>query len=398
VSAPCVIPVACSSGSYSVVVGSGLLPRLASFAAHALGSLPRRVLLVADDGLPEVTVDSARDALTEAGCACAIARVRADERHKSLAAAEQLLLAACGHHLDRADLIVALGGGLTGDLAGFAGSMYRRGVNVIQCPTTLLAMVDASVGGKTGVNLDTPQGLLKNMAGAFHQPRLVLADVGTLFSLPARQFRSGLGECLKHGLLAADFGDPGLWGATVGLVNRVIAHNPEALVELVARNVRVKGMVVGDDERELKENAGRALLNLGHTFGHAIETIDGVLPDWALSRHGPAEATTSTGLLHGEAVAIGLHAAAVCSVASGLAPQSLITSVLQGIVLSGLPGRAHHLPGEDEILARMRQDKKVIGGVPRLVLPVSGGRCVVRSDVPEGAIRAALRAIRAEET
>src|SRR5262249_55537754 len=155
------------------------------------------------------------------------------------------------HKLERSDLVIALGGGLTGDVAGFAAATYRRGLPIIQCPTTLLAMVDASVGGKTGVNLElTPGDLKKNMVGAFHQPSAVIADVNVLTSLPDRTFRAGLAECLKHSMLSADFGDPGLQDWMLAQRDPLLRRVPATLTELVHRNVTVKAAVVGRDERE----------------------------------------------------------------------------------------------------------------------------------------------------
>lgn len=399
--APRVIPVSASSGNYEVVVGPRLLAELGPRAARALGTLPRRALLVADRGVPQATIDLALTSLGSEGCSCAVALVNADERDKSLAAAERLLLAASAHALDRSDLVVALGGGLTGDLAGFVASTYMRGVNVIQCPTTLLAMVDASVGGKTGVNLPSPHGLLKNMAGTIHQPRLVLADLAALDCLPERQFRSGLAECLKHGLLAADFGDPGLWTWTLAGLPRI--REPAILAELIERNVRIKAAVVGNDERELHPSAGRALLNLGHTFGHAIETLPGVTPEAPGGLVPPPSEPTPLlpAMLHGEAVAIGLHAAAVCAAACSpdTGPAALLVQdACAALHAAGLPARARGLPSDDVILDRMRHDKKMLGERLRIILPVPGGRSKVRLDVPEVALRKALRAIRAEET
>lgn len=384
---PARIRVDLGSRGYDVVVGDGVLANLGKIAASTTeAGAGARTMLAFDDDLPAATVDAALAALRASGFKVARIGVLAAETEKSLAAAEQIVTAMAREQMDRKEPVVALGGGIVGDVAGFAAAIYRRGVPLIQCPTTLLAMVDASVGGKTAVNLEVRDGLKKNMVGAFHQPRAVVADVQTLASLPERVFRAGLAECLKHGLIAADWGDPGLLEWMEGVLDRILARDPATLVKLVARNVLVKAAVVGRDEREEDESGGRALLNLGHTFGHAIETLEGVTLDG-----NPASAP----LHHGEAVALGLIAAARCAEAASVAEHGVGDRVRALVARCGLPTAAHGLPGVDAFLALMAHDKKVLGGRLRLVLPTAPGRAIVATDPPRQAIEAGLDAIRA---
>ncbi|MBL8764350.1 MAG: 3-dehydroquinate synthase [Phycisphaerae bacterium] len=371
--------------SYSVAIGVGVLDRTGAILRSRFPRA-RRAVLVVDAGLPGATADRARTSLAAHGFTVGEAPCTADEAHKSLRTVESLLDCFMRHRLERAEPVIALGGGVVGDVAGFAAAIYRRGVPVLQCPTTLLAMVDSSVGGKTGVNLADADGLRKNMAGAFHPPLAVLADVALLDSLPMRQFRSGLAECVKHGVIGGPWGEPALLAWLRVHAASILAREPGTLAELVERNVRLKAAVVGSDEREEADQGGRALLNLGHTFGHAIETLSGARP------HRTGE---SPPLLHGEAVAIGLIAACMTSIAVGCAPPELLDSVRSLLTDFGLPTQAEGLPSDDVLLERMRGDKKVLGGRLRLVLPSGPSTCRIVPDPPEAAVRAGLAAMRA---
>jgi 3-dehydroquinate synthetase len=259
-------------------------------------------------------------------------------------------------------------------------------------------MVDASVGGKTGVNLAIPSRqpsnpsasptLLKNMVGAFWQPRAVLADIDTLASLPPRIFRAGLAECIKHAMLSAGLpaphADPDLLDWTESAFPRILAQDAAALTELISRNVRTKAAIVARDEREEDDSGGRALLNLGHTFAHAIETISHLSPDT-----NPAHAP----LQHGEAVALGLIAAASTAAAAQLAPADLPARITRLIAAAGLPTRVGNLPPPDEIVARMAHDKKTLAGRLRLILPTAPGHAAVFTDPALQAIQSGIRAI-----
>lgn len=383
-SPPRVVRVAMSERSYDVVIGRGLLLELGARTVVTLS--PRRLQrarLVADTNLPRAVVDRAAASLRAAGLEVQVSRLVATEADKSLATVERLLLEMSAARHERWDPVIALGGGITGDVAGFAASIARRGVPVVQCPTTLLAMVDASVGGKTGVNLVDGGVLRKNMVGAFWQPRLVLIDLDTLTSLPERERRAGLAECIKHAMIAGTV-QPAEARSVATLTERYIRGGADA-GELVAANVQLKATVVQGDEREELGDGpgGRALLNLGHTFGHAIEPLPGL--------------TLSTGatapLLHGEAIALGLVAAAATSRAmgeAGIDPDA----TRQLLSSAGLPVSVAGLPDDGTVLAAMMHDKKVEGGRLRLVLPGSGGTARIVVDPPLEAVRAGLAAIR----
>jgi 3-dehydroquinate synthase len=366
---------------YEVRIGSGLLSQLGEFLnSLGLARPGSHAFIAYDSRLPDATVAAARQSVESAGLRVSSAFVVADEASKSISALEALLVRLAQSRHERREPLIALGGGIVGDLAGFAAAIYRRGVPVIQCPTTLLSMVDASVGGKTGINFAIGPGesdFLKNLIGAFHQPALVLADVSTVASLPDRQFRSGIAECIKHGLLSADFGDPDLLGWTTSHMETIVARDAATLIELIHRNVAVKAAVVKGDERELSPAGGRALLNLGHSFGHAIETLPGL------------------DLLHGEAVALGLMAATTCSAAMNRCPKALPDEVKAVLTKAGLPTQLQGLPPDDQLLARMAHDKKVEGGSLRLILPLGTGRSMVVRDPSAAQIQVGWAAIRA---
>ena len=363
---------------YDVVVGRGALATIGERVRGAAGG--GRVFLVVDDALGDGVVERVAGSLDGAGYAVHIEKVHADEREKSLGTFERLLGAIAGTRHERTDPVVALGGGLTGDVAGFIAAAYRRGVPFVQCPTTVLAMVDASVGGKTGLNLVTGSGLKKNLVGAFWQPRVVVADLETLETLPEREFRSGLAECIKHGLIADGVGggEAGLFVWMEANADGIVGRDPAVLGELVERNVRVKAAVVAADEREEAASAvgGRALLNLGHTYAHTIEPMPGLSPDGDAS-HAP--------LLHGEAVAVGLVAACGAAVEMGRMEQS-DAQRLRGLVGGvGLPTGVSGLASNEVLLGLMQHDKKVVGGKFRLVVPEGIGRSGVVV-APGGAI------------
>ncbi|MEC9372216.1 MAG: 3-dehydroquinate synthase family protein, partial [Planctomycetota bacterium] len=322
------------------------------------------------------------------------ASIVATERRKSLATAEHLLRCVAETRHERRDPIVALGGGVVGDVAGFVAATYQRGCPVVQCPTTLLSMVDASVGGKTGVNLEVEKAhrrggtLLKNFVGAFWQPSLVLADVRSLQSLDARHVRCGIAECIKHGMIARGVGaTEDLFEWTASMLPSIVEQDEDVLVDLVARNVAVKARVVVGDEREEAASSagGRALLNLGHTFGHAIEPLAGL---------SPTGKETDAPLLHGEAVGLGLVAASACAAELGMVEGEYAELVRATVEAAGLPVRVKGLPSDEDLIAAMGHDKKVRGGKLRLVLPCGDGEARVVDDPDERAVRAGIGAIR----
>lgn len=397
---PRIIDVQLLDRSYQVVVGAGVLGQLGDSVSRLFPQCSGRVQVVADTNLPESLVASCLGSLARAGLTPACQRVVAEETGKSLATVERLVAGLASSRHERGDPVVALGGGIVGDVAGFAASIYRRGVPVVQCPTTLLAMVDASVGGKTGVNLllpgpaGSPGALKKNMLGAFHQPSLVVCDVDALPSLTPRLLSCGLGECIKHALLAGEWGDPTLLEWTRAHVEAVRRQDPEVQVELVARNVAVKAAVVAADELERRiDNRGRMVLNMGHTVGHAIETM-GCTPRLADGRDVSGE-----GLEHGEAVGLGLIAEAACAQRVGLARPGTVDGIRELLELAGLPVSAAGLPPADVILDAMQDDKKVGGGRLRLAAPTgsAGGGCVILESPDRAALVAGIEAVRAQE-
>lgn len=381
--------------SYSVHVGNGVLDRVPAEIRQRLGDRPTRAFVVHDTGVPGEYLDELRASLDAVGLAVATISVTPTERDKSIATLEQVLSAmgASGH--TRADPVVTLGGGIVGDLGGFAAASYQRGVPVVQCPTTVLSMVDASVGGKTGVNLavdDSAGGsrLLKNFVGAFHQPIAVAADTRTLESLPERHRRSGLAECIKHAMIAGGLTGADLISETRAALPGVISGDTDAAARLIERSVSLKGEVVSRDERETIAGTGgvRMLLNLGHTFGHAIETLPGLSPDTGDPSLAP--------LHHGEAIALGLIAACRCAEAMEMCEPSVGDETAELIRAAGLPTRVAGLPSAGAILARMGSDKKATSGDLRLILPDGRGRCRVVTDAPRDAIVAGIDAIRGD--
>lgn len=368
---------------YDVVIGPGAMGDAGS-RLRSLRPSARAAFEAYDIAVPDELMVGLSRCLEAAGLRSTGAGAHVDEDEKALDTVEFFLGEMTRYAIERGDVLVALGGGILGDVAGLAAALYRRGVDWVNCPTTLLAMVDASVGGKTAVNVRTWNGKVwerrKNMAGVFHQPILVLADTDALKSLPEREFRGGLAECVKHGLLGADWGDPGLLDWTRGKLGAIRSLEAATLVELIARNVAVKAAVVATDEREAGTGpgGGRMALNLGHTFAHALEAV----PELELN--------------HGEAVGLGLVAAAACSERLGLAERGVrrdLEEVLgaEGI---GLPIHAPALPESGRMMGLMLDDKKVTGGRLRLVLPTSPGRVAVVDDPPADAVAFALDSIR----
>jgi len=365
---PARLTVALSERSYDIVVGEGLLPRAGGLLRPVLPA--RRVLVVTDERVGPIHLATLKDGLEAAGFAVATAiTVPSGEASKDFVvlhdALEQMLAAG----IDRKTAVIALGGGVVGDLAGFAAAVAMRGLPFVQIPTTLLAQVDSSVGGKTGVNLKAG----KNLAGAFHQPRIVLADTGTLATLPGRELRAGYAEVAKHGLLQGP-----LWEWCEAHGQAVVAGDAEALRHAVMESCRLKAEVVAGDEREESPEGGRALLNLGHTFGHAIE----------------AECGFDGSLLHGEGVAVGLGLAASLSARLGHCSQEWPSRVIAHLAACGLPARIADLPRRfavEALMGRMAKDKKVRDGKLRFVLMRAPGDCFTSADVPAEVVTALLR-------
>ena len=356
------ITVGLGERAYDVQVGPGLLDR----AGEAIGPLlkRRRTAVVSDETVWGLHGARLTAALERAGIAVSPVIVAPGEQTKSFAGLAEVTDRLLALELDRGDLITAFGGGVVGDLAGFAAAIYKRGIGFVQIPTTLLAQVDSSVGGKTAI--DTPRG--KNLVGAFHQPKLVLADLDVLATLPDREMRAGYAEVIKYGLL----GDFGFFEWLEANAGQVLAREPAALAQAVARSVEMKAEIVAEDETE---QGRRALLNLGHTFGHALE----------------AETGFGDGLLHGEAVAAGQALAFRISAALGLCPAQDATRAAAAIARAGLPTTLADVAAKpfdaDRLVRHMAQDKKAEDGRLIFILARGLGEAFVAKDVDAGAVR-----------
>jgi 3-dehydroquinate synthase len=343
---------------YDILIGADLLARAAEFIAPLA---PTRITIVTGTAVGALYAAALRQAL--AAVADVATLVLPDgETHKHWPSVATILDALVAGGADRKSLVVALGGGVVGDVAGFAASIYMRGIRFVQIPTTLLAQVDSSVGGKTGIN--HPRG--KNLIGAFHQPQLVISDTSTLRTLPDRELSAGLAEILKHGLLA----DREYFEQTARELTALREREPDALLRAIARSCQIKAGIVERDERESGE---RALLNLGHTFGHAIEALTGY-QRW----------------LHGEAVGCGLLLAADLSHRVGLLARDSLAPIEAAVRAAGLPIRIDGLSAQAAIQS-MRGDKKAEAGAIRFILLERIGRALQRT-VPDRALQDTLTA------
>ncbi|MGE7417432.1 3-dehydroquinate synthase [Methylobacterium tarhaniae] len=347
--------------AYDILIGRGLLaeigPRVAALGARAVG-------VVSDETVAAEYGEAVTASLARAGLRTALIAVAPGEGSKSYAGFAQVCDGLIAHRVERGDLVLALGGGVVGDLAGFAAASLRRGVRFVQAPTTLLAQVDSSVGGKTGIN--SPHG--KNLVGAFHQPSLVIADTASLDTLSLREMRAGYAEVAKYGLIDS----PEFFAWCEANLAEIFSGGP-AREAAVAACCRAKAGVVVRDEREDGE---RALLNLGHTFAHALERLT---------------AYDSARLVHGEAVAIGLCLAFRFSARLGLCPGQDAGRVANHLALAGLPTTLAQVPGgsgdADQLLDAMRQDKKVRDGALTFILARGIGRSFIAPGIDAGAVR-----------
>jgi 3-dehydroquinate synthase len=367
---PTIVNVALGARSYDIVIGRGLLASLgARIAALRPGA---KAVIVTDDNVARYHLEPAEAALRHAGVASSRVIVPAGEASKSYRVFEQVCEAVVASRIERGDLAIALGGGVIGDLTGFVASVVRRGLDYVQVPTTLLADVDSSVGGKTAI--DSAHG--KNLIGAFHQPILVLADTALLDTLPEREFRAGYAELVKYGLLGdADFfawleknwRDVFAGGSSSGSSARDHA---------IAESCRAKAAIVARDERETGD---RALLNLGHTFGHALEAACGF----------------SDRLLHGEAISAGMALAFEFSARrQGLLPMAEAKRAIRHLAEVGLPTRlrdiAGPLPSVDQLMELIAQDKKVKRGMLTFILVRSIGAAFIEAGVDAREVRVFL--------
>ncbi|MFI5014256.1 MAG: 3-dehydroquinate synthase [Hyphomicrobiales bacterium] len=348
--------------SYDILIGAGLLQEVGSLVARAGGV--KAAAIVADGNTAPLYADGLAANLAAAGLRAAVVTIEPGERSKSFATFERLCEEVLDAKIGRDDMVIGLGGGVVGDLAGFVAASVRRGVRLVQVPTSLLAQVDSSVGGKTGINTS----LGKNLIGAFHQPSLVVADTRVLDSLPPREFRAGYAEIVKYGLIDR----PQFFDWLESKRGEIFAGGP-ARAEAIAECCRAKAEFVARDETETGE---RALLNLGHTFGHAIEAV--TLYD-------------GSRLVHGEGVAIGCAMAFRFSAALRLADPADARRVEAHLAQAGLPSRLAHVPGgvgsAEALLEAMSQDKKVKDGAQTLILARGIGKSFIQRRVDRSRLR-----------
>jgi 3-dehydroquinate synthase len=364
VSDPIVVNVALGERSYSVVIGRGQLISLGQRIA-AMRPLAKAAI-ISDETVVRYHLAATEAALAGAGIGSTCVTVPAGENSKSFPVLEKVCEALLASRIERGDLVVALGGGVIGDLAGFAAAVVRRGLDYVQVPTTLLAQVDSSVGGKTAI--DSRHG--KNLIGAFHQPVLVVSDTALLDTLSRREFRAGYAEVAKYGLIA----DAAFFAWLETNWQEVFAGGP-AREHAIAVSCRMKAAIVARDERETGE---RALLNLGHTFGHALEAAAGF----------------SGRLLHGEAISLGIALAFAFSVKRGLLSAAEAERVERHLAMVGLPTDVSSVPGgvpgADRLMDLIGQDKKVKQGKLTFILARGLGASFIASDVDAAEVRAFL--------
>jgi 3-dehydroquinate synthase len=361
---PIVVDVALGDRSYEIVIGRG---QLATLGARLATLRPgAKVAIVSDENVAARHLDAAVAAVQGHVSQVSTIVLPPGESTKSFSHLAALCDDLIARRIERGDLVIALGGGVIGDLAGFAAAIVRRGLDYVQVPTSLLAQVDSSVGGKTAI--DSPQG--KNLIGAFHQPVLVIADTALLDTLPAREFRSGYAEVAKYGLL----GDAAFFAWLEANWKDVFAGGP-AREHAIAVSCRAKAAIVARDERETGD---RMLLNLGHTFGHALEAAAGY----------------SDRLLHGEAIAIGMALAFEFSARRGLLPLADAERAIRHLAAVGLPTRIEQVAGGvptlDELMRLVAQDKKISRGKLTFILARGIGRAFVATDVETDEVRAYL--------
>jgi 3-dehydroquinate synthase len=367
---PVIVDVALGERTYDIVIGRDVLQSLGVRVAVLRPGV--RAAIVTDRNVAQHWLEQTEASLAKAGIAVSRIVVGEGEGSKTYAGLEQVSEALIAARIERNDLVIALGGGVVGDLAGFAAAILRRGVDFVQVPTSLLAQVDSSVGGKTGIN--SPQG--KNLLGAFHQPVLVIADTAVLDTLPPRQFRAGYAEVAKYGVL----GDEAFF-AWLESNHAEVFRGGAAREHAIATSCRAKAAIVARDERETGD---RALLNLGHTFGHALEAATGF----------------SDRLFHGEGVAIGMVLAAELSARLGMIAQADADRIERHLAEVGLPTHLQDIAGfaqegladADALMALMAQDKKVKRGKLTFILLEAVGRALIAKDVEPSLVRDFLQA------
>ncbi len=365
-----IIPVELPQTPYDIVIADEGVQQLGHWLTQPELRLGKKILLVSNPMIFKHYGEAAIASLKQAGFDVVHHLIPPGERYKTVSSIQKIYDIALEHRLERSSAMVALGGGVVGDMTGFAAATWMRGLAVVQVPTSLLAMVDASIGGKTGVN--HPRG--KNLIGAFHQPRLVLIDPNVLATLPAREFRAGMAEVIKYGVIwDADLFEQ--MEQTKRLDQR--RYVPDSLIqEILTRSCQAKADVVAQDE---KEGGLRAILNYGHTIGHAVESLTGYRV-----------------VNHGEAVAVGMVAAGQIAVELGLWQSADAARQLELIQKTGLPTEVPAMLNIDDILDSLKSDKKVKDGRVRFILPTKIGAVNITDDVPEAVIRDVLKEMQAQ--
>jgi 3-dehydroquinate synthase len=360
------VSVSLGARSYAIHIGNNILAQSGAIL-KPLADAAQPVPVITDETVEKLYYKSFAASLEAEGLKPVPIVIPPGEHSKSFAQLEKVIDALLAHNIERGGLVVALGGGVVGDLTGFAAGIYKRGIAFAQVPTTLLAQVDSSVGGKTAI--DTARG--KNLVGVFHQPRVVIADTAVLATLPKRELLSGYAEVMKYGLL----GDADFFAWLEANAAKALRGDNTSMIHAVAHSCTMKAEIVSRDEREAGD---RALLNLGHTFGHALEAATGY----------------SDRLTHGEGVAIGCLLALKLSAALGLAAPAEVARVEAHLKAVGLPASINDIPGPrpnvDTLIDHMRHDKKASGGKLTFILTRGIGKAFVNGDVTEAQLKAIL--------
>jgi 3-dehydroquinate synthase len=354
------------SESYDIAVASGIIRRMADLLRPLVK--PSRIMIISNPTVFRLYGELVQESLLPLQCEVVNQLIPDGEEHKNLDTVENLLDAMVEARLDRKSLIIGLGGGVVGDIAGFVAAIYMRGLSYAHAPTTLLAQVDSSIGGKVGVD----HKLGKNLIGAFHQPVIVCTDPDVLSTLSERQYRNGLAEIVKCGVIA----DEGLFSLLERRPGVIREIENGILTDTIKRCCQIKARIVQQDVRET--TGLRAILNYGHTVGHAIESV-----------------TNYSRYNHGEAVAVGMAVAAKIAVSIKLAPLELEERQERLLVSVGLPTRVEKVSAE-HLLEAMRLDKKASGGKPKFVLPIAIGRGIIKENIPQEVVERALREVGAE--
>lgn len=356
------VHVALDERSYDITIADGALKQVGEITRAALGQKTRKLAIISNARVHGFYGKAVEKSLKQAGFVTLTHLMGEGERAKSLNSAEKALAFMIANRFERSDAVVALGGGVVGDLAGFVAACYQRGVNYVQIPTTLLATIDSSVGGKTAVN----HKLGKNLIGAFHQPRAVIIDPQTLATLPKRELRAGLYEALKYGVIR----DQSLFALLKEKLENVFALDAALMTQIIARCCEIKAEVVTTDERE---SGLRRILNFGHTVGHALEAV-----------------TAYRRMKHGEAVGYGMQCASTIAEKAGIIARAEADAIRQGVDGLGNLPRIDDLKVQ-EIITAMAHDKKVAQGKLPFILPTRIGEVVVRDDISPTIIRASVR-------